>query len=469
MTSLYLWFLFGLPALWLLARTMRPVRGRQLLFLAASYAFYLTFGWRFFVILIASSLFNFVWGGVIRRTPTARMLWIGIVANVALLSVFKYLPSLASVFADSTGLAARVAHLALPIGISFWTFQGLSYLFDQYRGQQLDPSLTEFLLYMGFAPTVLSGPICRLPELLPQLRHESRATWENVVAGARSVWVGVLLITLGRLLGGGWNGQGVNWGFDHVSSHLPFGDTWLLLIGYGFQLLFDFAGYTRVVIGIAQAFGILLPENFRRPYLSTTPSVFWTRWHMTLSFWIRDYLFIPLATVRREVWWRNLMLVMSMVVFGLWHKASLLFIVWGTYQGLLLLAHRLTQQWQRRNGVQFSGVIGSLSSWAITFVAINLGWILFRARDWSQAGDLFRSAVNPFASGASVLPVSFVVLVVGIVVAYFLIEGWAERKGESHSLLARLPIELRFACYAGIFYFALFHTAEPQSFIYFQF
>src|SRR5258708_12665557 len=145
MTSLYLWFLFGLPALWLVARTMRSVRGRQLLFLAASYAFYLTFGWRFFVILIASLLLNFVWGGVIRRTPTARMLWIGIVANVALLSVFKYLPSLASVFADSTGLAARGAHLALPIGISFWTFQGLSFLCDHYRHHHLLPPPPQFL------------------------------------------------------------------------------------------------------------------------------------------------------------------------------------------------------------------------------------------------------------------------------------------------------------------------------------
>jgi len=469
MTRLYAACIVGVPLLWLLVRATRSVRGRQLLFLAASYLFYLSFGWRFFVILVASTLFNFAWGGAIRRQPTTGRLWVGIIANVSLLSVFKYLPTAAAPFADSSALASSVAHLALPIGISFWTFQGLSYLFDQYRQENLDPTLIEFMLYMGFAPTVLSGPICRLPELLPQFRENLSPSWKAVSAGARSIWIGLLMIAVARLFGSGVSGQGINWGFDQTAARLSTSDAWLLLVGYGFELFFDFAGYSRVVIGLAGMFGILLPENFRRPFLSPTPSVFWTRWHMTLSFWIRDYLFMPLATMRREIWWRNTMLVASMVVFGLWHKASVLFLVWGTYQGLLLLAHRLIQQWQRRNRVQLSGRMWTGLSWLITFTAITLGWIMFRAQDWAQAGWLFRAALVPSFSHASLLPTDLYVLIIGVAVAYFVLARLEERLEPDRGILMVIPLELRYLCYAGIAYFTLFRSAEPQSFIYFQF
>jgi len=468
MTSLYIAFVVGIPILWMLTQTVASARTRQLLYLVASYAFYLSVGWRFFGILLASSLFNFAWGSVVRRKPTAGVLWVGILANVLLLSTFKYLPALASLF-DQSGPAGSIAHLALPIGISFWTFQGLSYLFDQYRGENLDPSVVEFLLYMGFAPTVLSGPICRLPELLPQFRSTERATWRDVVTGAQSIWIGVLMITAARYLGSGWSGKGVNWAFESVQGRLSSADTWVLLIAYGLQLFLDFAGYSRVVIGIAGLFGIRLPENFRRPFLSPTPAVFWTRWHITLSFWIRDYLFLPIATMRREVWWRNMMLVMSMVIFGLWHKASVLFLVWGTYQGLLLLAHRLIQQWQRRNKRTVSGSLGTALSWLATFGAITLGWIFFRARDWQQAGSLLASALTPFSGRPSVLPADFYALVAIMTIGYVVLEWLTDRLRGEGEMLSWIPLELRYLGYATIFYFTVFHSAEPQSFIYFQF
>ncbi|HEV7993618.1 MAG TPA: MBOAT family O-acyltransferase [Gemmatimonadaceae bacterium] len=468
MSSLYVAFAVGIPILWLLTQRVESARVRQVLYLVASYAFYLSVGWRFFGILLASSLFNYAWGSVVRRKPTASVLWVGILANVLLLSTFKYLPALAGLFEQSP-IARSIAHLALPIGISFWTFQGLSYLFDQYRGENLDPTLVEFLLYMGFAPTVLSGPICRLPELLPQFRSAERGSWQNVAWGAQSIWIGVLMITVARYLGSGWNGQGVNWGFESLSGRLSSADTWVLLIAYGLQLFFDFAGYSRVVIGLAMLFGIRLPENFRRPFLSPTPAVFWTRWHITLSFWIRDYLFLPIATMRREVWWRNTMLVASMVIFGLWHKASLLFLLWGTYQGLLLLAHRLIQQWQRRTKRSVKGPVGTALSWLVTFAAITLGWILFRARDWNQAGSLLASALNPFSGRPSALPSDFYALVAIVAVGYVLLEWLTERLRGEGDMLSWLPIELRYLGYATIFYFTVFHSAEPQSFIYFQF
>src|SRR6185295_9624236 len=183
--------------------------------------------------------------------------------------------------------------IVMPVGISFWTFQGLSYLFDVYREEEIDPSLLEFCLYMAFWPTVLSGPVCRLPNMLPQFRKEPVFSWEDISAGTLRIIQGLFMkMVLAQLLASGLTpGQGVAAGFDQVKSGLGGLDVWLLAIGFGFQLFFDFAGYSHIVIGGARLFGIQVPENFHRPFVSTTPSIFWTRWHMSLSFWIRDYVF----------------------------------------------------------------------------------------------------------------------------------------------------------------------------------
>ena len=135
------------------------------------------------------------------------------------------------------------------------------------------------------------------------------------------------------------------------------------------------------MIGAARLFGIQLHENFDRPYLSTTPSMFWTRWHMSLSFWIRDFLFLPLATIRREVWWRNLSLVIAMFVFGVWHGGDLTFMMWGTYHGILMVLHRQWQEFRKRIGFEWSGLFPTLISWAITFSAVLIGYIFFRAEN----------------------------------------------------------------------------------------
>ena len=281
---------------------------------------------------------NFLFGKWLRREPSASILTAGILLNLALLSVFKYLPA-AGVSLPFSSLQ-RFSHLALPLGISFWTFQAMSYLFDLYREEDLDPSFVELALYMAFFPVTISGPVCRMPEMLPQFRSEELVAWDAIGRGLRRIATGVLMMQLAKMLGQGiLAGDGIVSGFDRVKNWSG-PDVWCLAFGYGLQLFFDFAGYSHIAIGAAQALGFTIPENFARPFQSTTPSMFWTRWHMSLSFWIRDYVFLPLATVRREVWWRNLALVISMVVFGLWHKASVLFLLWGCYHGVLLVLHR---------------------------------------------------------------------------------------------------------------------------------
>ena len=237
----------------------------------------------------------------------------------------------------------------MPLGISFWTFQAMSYLFDLYRQEDIDPSLLEFCLYMAFWPTVIMGPICRLESMLPQFREGERFSSSNLLAGAKRIVTGLFMkVVLSQLLASGLTpGSGVAAGFAGDATVLTGLDVWFLAIGFGFQLFFDFAGYSHIVIGTARLFGVRLDENFNAPFTASTPAEFWTRWHMSLSSWIRDYVFVPVASARREVAWRYCALAFSMTLFGLWHGAKAVFLLWGLYHGVLLIAHRVIQQTRR--------------------------------------------------------------------------------------------------------------------------
>jgi alginate O-acetyltransferase complex protein AlgI len=388
---------------------VRAAKVRQIALLIASYALYVAWARWFTAILLTSTVFNYSLGRLLRRKSSGAVLAIGILLNLTLLSAFKYLPPIAVAMPFSS--MQKFAHLALPLGISFWTFQAMSYLFDLYRGEELDPSFAEFALYMAFFPVTISGPICRMPEMLPQFRSGEPVPWTNVGQGFKRIAIGVLMMTLARLLGQGiLAGDGINSGFDRAPQWSG-PDVWCLAFGYGLQLFFDFAGYSHIAIGAAQALGFSIPENFARPFQSTTVSIFWTRWHMSLSFWIRDYAFLPLATLRREIWWRNLALVISMVLFGLWHKETILFLLWGTYNGILLVAHRQLQQLQRRFDWRPTASWWNILSWVVTVSCVSIGWIFFRANSLAQARQMFSSLLTPTTYGSHTLRVSLYLLI----------------------------------------------------------
>jgi alginate O-acetyltransferase complex protein AlgI len=363
----------GVLAVWLVAMRLRSTTARQALYLVASWIFYFSWGTWLIVVLIFSSLMNYALGEWLKKKITVGRLWTGILFNLALLSVFKYLPLLGNV-APSGSPLSLLKRMIFPLGISFWTFQALSYLLELYREEELDPTLLEFCLYMSFWPTVLAGAdlpdvehAAAIPAGLGCQRRRSeygsapRRDWRHDV-GSRQ--------RHGRR---SYEGAGVDAIFKTAFSpsgatHLGGLDVWLLIIAYGFQLYFSFCGWTHIMIGAARLFGIQLHENFNRPYLSTTISTFWTRWHMSLSFWIRDFLFLPLATARREVWWRNLSLVIAMFVFGVWHisaghEGSVLLLFWGTYHGILLVLHRQWQEFRKRVGFEWTGALATGISW----------------------------------------------------------------------------------------------------------
>jgi len=398
---------------------VRSAKFRQIVLLIASYGLYFAWARWFTAVLLTSTVFNYFFGRLLRRKPSGAVLAIGILLNLSLLSAFKYLPPIAVLMPFSS--LQKFAHLALPLGISFWTLQAMSYLFDLYRGDELDPSFAEFALYIAFFPVTISGPICRMPEMLPQFRSGELIPWTNIGQGFKRIAVGVLTIILARVLGQGiLAGDGINSGFDRA-SHWNGPDVWCLAFGYGLQLFFDFAGYSHIAIGAAQALGFSIPENFARPFQSTTVSIFWTRWHISLSFWIRDYVFLPLATLRREIWWRNLALVISMVLFGLWHKASVLFLLWGMYHGLLLVGHRHIQQMQRKLNWNPSTTWWNAVSWLVTISCVSIAWILFRANSPAQARQMFSSLLTPATYASHSLSGSLYLLVGLFAIGYALV------------------------------------------------
>jgi alginate O-acetyltransferase complex protein AlgI len=456
---------------WLLAWVVRPARARVILYLSASYILYATWGLFFLGLLIFSSLVNYALGKWLRRRLSAARLWVGVAFNVATLGTFKYLPGFAALSFGGSSVGTSLAHIALPVGISFWTFQAISYLFDIYREEELDPSLAEFCLYMAFWPTVLSGPICRLGALLPQFRRQFTPRREDFSAGFDRLFLGLLMMALAEMMGAGIRpGQGIDAAFASTATKWSGADVWFLIIGYGFQLFFNFAGYSHIVIGAARLFGIRLDENFSRPYLSTSPSIFWTRWHMSLSFWIRDYLFFPLATIRREPWWRNLVLLISMVTFGLWHRGAVLFAVWGLYHGVLLVLHREWQHFQRWSDFRWPQYVATPVSWAVTFAAISFGWIFFRANNLQQSFAMVAAIFSPTSYVQHILPRSLYVLIAALAVGYFIVIALPPlRRDQSAGICAWLPLEFKCALYGAMFYLAVLHTAEPQQFIYFQF
>jgi alginate O-acetyltransferase complex protein AlgI len=408
----------GLLLLWTWNSRSPVPRTRQIVFLIASYLFYGLWDLRFLALLIISSLVNYHLGRYLKARVSMGRLWLGIAFNLALLGAFKLPPTL---WRWVPGVPGHWTHeFLLPLGISFWTFEALSYLLDVYREENLDPSLLEFCLYMAFFPTVVAGPIARLGNMLPQFRNPVAFNWGESGTGVKRILTGMFMMAASRLMGSGFGPNlGVDAAFARPWQHWSGVDVWFACFGYGFQLFFDFGGYSNLVIGIAQTLGITLPENFNSPYVSQSPSEFWTRWHMSLSSWIRSYVFLPLAMLWGRPYWQIFSLFCSMIAFAMWHKIAWTFLAWGAYQGLLLVIHRL---WQRHVVRSLPAAFShGLLPWLFTFLTMNLGWIFFRAKDMGQVSAMLRAVFSPRTYAAWRLPHFYYIMVSLCVVGYFVV------------------------------------------------
>ena len=337
------------------------------------------------------TVFSFAVGAGLGRWRASRswLLPLGIAGCLAPLAVYKYADFAATELARAVGAAGGAWHpseldFVLPLGISFFTFQALSYLIDVHRGESAEPSLSRYALYLSFFPQLVAGPIVRARELLPQLRTARTFDPSDFDEG---VWLLLRGLIKKAVLADSlaiWSDQV----FAGPASVSTLG-TWVGLLAYTGQIYCDFSGYTDIARGCGRMLGYRLPENFDLPYLASSPADFWRRWHMTLSSWLRDYLYIPLGGNRRGRARTYANLGITMLLGGLWHGAQWHFVVWGAYHGALLALHRLWLSATRE------GVIAHARSHAVyhgaavclMFCATAFGWIFFRAESLPAAGE----------------------------------------------------------------------------------
>ena len=382
--------LFGLFVLAVLAldAALRRPGARKALLLLASYLFYANWDWRYLGLLLLSTAVDFRAGAAMHRSddPRTRRAWllVSLVTNLGLLATFKYgnlvLASLEPLFAAG-GVALPRLPTEIPVGISFYTFQTLSYTIDIYR-RNSEPTerLLDFAVFVAFFPQLVAGPIVRSREFLPQLRRLPSPSLERAADGAQRFLLGlfkkvVIADNVGVFVDGVFAAPG-----DHGAAVL-----WCGAWGFALQIYCDFSAYTDMAIGTARAFGFRLPENFDLPYLSRSMTEFWRRWHLSLSTWLRDYLYIPLGGSRRGPGRTYVNLAVTMLLGGLWHGASWTFLVWGGLHGLFLALERL-------RGVQAEP--DPCARWTpaavlrgfLTFQLVTLTWVVFRAADFPSMG-----------------------------------------------------------------------------------
>jgi len=346
----------------------------------ASLFFYSWWNIAYLPLILGSMLFNYIIGESLGKSQEHQkvgkktLLTIGIVANIALLGYFKYADFLIENFNLVAGTEIPLLHLALPLAISFFTFQQIAYLVDSYRGETKEYDFLRYALFVTFFPQLIAGPIVHHKEMMPQF-----AKTRNKLKNYHNIAMGLFIFSIGlfkKVVIADTFAVWATKGFD-VAKELNFVEAWVTSLSYTFQLYFDFSGYTDMAIGAALLFNIKLPINFNSPYKAVSIQDFWHRWHITLSRFLRDYIYIPLGGNRKgEIHtYRNLFT--TFLIGGIWHGAGWTFIFWGALHGGAIVIHRM---WQKL-GIRMH----TLLAWFITFNFVNIAWVFFRAKEWDDA------------------------------------------------------------------------------------
>jgi len=362
----------------------------------ASLFFYSWWNIVYLPLILVSMLFNYAVGKQLSKLTHTKglvskknLLTVGIIANLALLGYFKYSDFFIENFNGVFGTDVPLLHLALPLAISFYTFQQIAYLVDSYRAETKEYDFLNYAVFVTFFPQLIAGPIVHHAEMMPQF-----ANVRNKVKNYRNIALGLFIFSMGLFKKVAIADTFAVWatnGFD-VAEKLEMIEAWATSLSYTFQLYFDFSGYTDMAIGIALLFNIKLPINFNSPYKALSIQDFWRRWHMTLSRFLKDYIYIPLGGNRKGETRTYINLFATFLLGGIWHGAGWTFVFWGTLHGLALMIHRA---WQKL-GMKLPTIL----AWFITFNFINITWVFFRAKEWDDAlkvlhGMFFGSIVLP--------------------------------------------------------------------------
>lgn len=437
---------------------------RDRLLLVGSYLFYMSWYWQYAGLIVISTLVDYIVGKKLSnhegRTARRLLVTVSLVTNLGILAVFKYY----NFFIDSTkGVYALLGfdipdiyhQLLLPVGISFYTFQTLSYTLDVYRKKiPAENSLTKFAVFVAFFPQLVAGPIVRAKDFLPQINRPTIILSENVERGFSLILIGlfkkiVIADMLAYLI--------VDSVFASPEGHSSW-DLLLALYAYSFQIYCDFSGYSDIAIGLALLLGFKLPMNFNRPYVAQNPSEFWRRWHISLSTWLRDYLYISLGGNRRGEWLtlRNLML--TMLLGGLWHGAAWNFVLWGGFHGLILVIFRRVTSESVFNVKMVLKVF-------IHFHLVVFSWLLFRVTGMDNFME-YISGLAALSGGSDASLLVYVILSLAIAIHLIpkvLVVRFSSKYFERSSLL------LKSAIYCGFILLFIGASVGAPTFIYFQF
>lgn len=342
-------------------------------------------------LILGSILFNFTIGTTISKSSKKvkqslsqlSLLTFGIIANLSLLGYFKYTDFFISNVNTLLNTHYNLLHIILPLGISFFTFTQIAYLIDSYKKEVQEIDYLNYTLFVTFFPHLLAGPILHHKEMMPQFDMPQKK-----ILNYKNLSLGLFLFAIGlfkKVVIADTFALWANVGFE-TTRILTLFEAWATSLSYTFQLYFDFSGYTDMALGVALMFNITLPLNFNSPYKATNIQDFWRRWHMTLSRFLRDYIYIPLGGNKQSGTKTYLNLFVVFLVGGLWHGASWMFVIWGAMHGIAIVAHRIWQHFGKKMPI--------LLAWFITFNFVNTTWIFFRAETWDKAINILQGMVG---------------------------------------------------------------------------
>jgi alginate O-acetyltransferase complex protein AlgI len=437
----------------------------------ANAVFYLVAGWANLGLFLAASWLTYVIGGRVTGRQGKAWLALGIALNIANLAWFKYAGFAANVLQGWFPWVdpGWVKTVLLPIGISFYTFQHISYLVDRrLKDLPAAPNYLHFWVYISFFGHSIAGPIMRGDELFPQIARATSFEWD----GPRwRLGLGLFLLGLFKKVAIATPlAAVVDWRFETPTA-LTMGEAWVAAALFAFQIYYDFSAYSDMAVGIGHMFGLTLTQNFRTPYVSAGASEFWQRWHVTLSAWIRDYVYIPLGGKRASPSRVRLNLFLAMLISGLWHGANWTFVAWGAYHGVLLLAQRAW--WTLKTRLAWSVFASATYRTVATgtfFVLVTLGWVFFRCHDVGDALAMIVTMCRLDQLATFVSVKKLLLLVIGLYGLHWL--EYLARRDEAaigRWWVVRVPVTLQGLAYAAFMLYFLAGYDITQAFIYFRF
>lgn len=449
-----------------------PYKYRWILLLAASYYFYMSWNVKYIFLIIISTIIDYVSALLMERLPNRRsripLLILSLTTNLGLLFFFKYFNFLSenlNVFLDIISINQDVPMMdfLLPVGISFYTFQTLSYTIDVFYGRQkAEKHLGHFALYVSFFPQLVAGPIERFSRLSPQLKAKHNFSWDNLMHGLRLILYGLFIkMVIADNLSGI---------VDQVYSNPEIFSTLDILTGiflYSFQIYSDFYGYSIIAIGSALIMGIKIMDNFKTPYLAKNIAEFWQRWHISLSTWFRDYLYYPLGgnKVKKFRWVLNILAVF--LISGIWHGANWTFIIWGGIFGLFYMLEKAINSLFKYDKTHSPFSLGHILLALKTFILVSFIWVFFRSQSFDEAINMFRLLFQntDLPSAQLMIPVS-----IWVFILLFILSDILMYNKRFDTWLDNFPFVIRWMFY-GILIFSIivFAGVDNFPFIYFQF